>query len=98
MEKQKAPTYKFRQDPVAYCGKSFVLRLSCYYRQPKFGMVKRLNCGHGKYGYDEEDCFQTNKYKEQHLPCWDDRPRHIDRCWKTSFKVKKQWEKHTRKK
>lgn len=92
MEQTKKPAYKFRQGPVPYSGRWH--KYGAYFRHPKLGMMRRFNCGHGRYGYDEEDCFSVNKYKDQHLPCWDDRPRHIDRCWKTSFKIRKQWEKH----
>ncbi len=97
MKKEKESAYKFRQEPVPYCGRRH--RYIDYFRQPKLGMVRRLNCEPGKYGYDCEDYFSVNKYKEQYLPWgWDDRERHLDRCWKTSFKVKKQWEKHAHKK
>ena len=95
MTKEAALTYKFRQEPIAYCGRHH--RYFDYFRQPKLGMVRRHNCKHGningRYGYDYEDTFCSNKYKEAYLPCWDDREKHVDRSWKTSFKVKKQWMK-----
>lgn len=94
MNNNKVFTYKFRYDPIPYCGHYH--KYYDYFRQPKLGMVKRYNCNYGNINgryYDYEDSFCVTKYKDAHLPCWDDRPKHTDRSWKTSFKVKKQWMK-----
>jgi hypothetical protein len=79
--------YNFRCDPVP--GISHKTYKFCnWYRLPKLGRIRRLNAS------VEEKDLAVAKYKYKNLPEWDDRPRHVDKSWKTSCKIRKQWMKH----
>lgn len=59
-----------------------------YYRHPQ---LHRLMIQSANIEYKE---FIKGKERMENLPTWDDRPRHNDKSWKTSFKCRKQWQKH----
>ena len=83
---KKTTTYIFHYDPVPNIHK----RHHCsYYRHPKLHNVVKCNSLDSEYKE-----FNSSKYFYKNLPCWDDRPRHCDRSWKTSYKVKAQYLKH----
>lgn len=76
---------EFRRGPVAYTSH---VKFSKYFRNPRLGRVKRQG------SIVEYKEFMTPDMGYKNLPCWDDRKRHNDRSWKSSYKVKKQWMKH----
>lgn len=86
---KKANQYKFRKGNVPCIGHCKWHR-GTYYRIPKLKNIKVHN----------ESCeadtkeFEKAKYRTKNLPVWDDRCRHLDKSWKTSCKIKKQWMKH----
>ena len=82
--------YTFRCDPVPNVHKC---HWGSYYRLPKLHQVRKQN------SVMEEDYkeFNSTKYGYKNLPTWDDRVRCINRSWKSSYKVRKQWQKHVRK-
>lgn len=83
----RCKTYTFRRGPVPGVHKSRWHR-GCYYRHPLTIKTKR-----NEYYVDDEYTFKDNKIKQ--LPTvYDDLCRHIDKSWKTSCKVRKQWMKH----
>lgn len=82
-------SYEFRRDPVPNVHKRHHHRGS-YFRCCKI---------HGK--AVTEAMMRTEYpelvdpyYRKFNLPTFDDRPRHLDKSWKTSYKVRKQWMKH----
>lgn len=85
--KARSQAYKFREGSVPHIS-HYKWHNGCYYRKPKLGMVKKLNSD-----VDTAE-FASAKYRTKNLPVWDDRVRHLDRSWKTSCRVKKQWMKH----
>ena len=87
--RRKLAKYTFRKGPVPNIHKCHYHRGS-YYRHPKLKSVR-------KSVYDNEyKEFIKGKDVEASGLVWDDRVRHTDKCWKTSFKVRKQWQKHLR--
>lgn len=85
----RCETYEFRRGPVAHTSKHRY-RYN-FYRRPQLHQVQTVA---EQYRGTE---FNWSKYRVVNTPCWDDRPRHIDKSWKTSCKVKKQWMKHLNK-
>lgn len=92
---RRMSNYEFRRGPVPHihnykgCGK--------YYRHPATTNTKRKN----EFIFDDE-CVEyklsRSNYKINNLPTvYDDIVRHYDKSWKTSCKVRKQWQKHIRK-
>lgn len=79
---------KFREEPVPYTHKR--VHRGCY-RHPQLYRTK----------YTEECVeykeFSKPKNRYKNLPVWDDRIRYTDKSWKTSCKIRKQWQKHVRK-
>ena len=92
-------TIRYRQDPVPYCG-------VYHYRKPKPPYNKRTSFLNfiqeeeyrsfkdpvykkvvSLYGYGCRHCYRYLIHYE----------RHKDRCWKTSYKCRKQWMKHQNK-
>lgn len=92
-------TYRYRQDPVPYCG---IFRP----RKPKLpynpcttlgNFIQEEDYRHFKdpvykevvslYGWGCIHCYQYLRFYE----------RHTDRCWKISYKCRKQWMKHQKK-
>lgn len=63
-------------------------RCRCYYRKPKLKnkMLSNIDTETGRY-------FES-AYRPVNVPVWDDRARHLDKCWKTQNKCRKQWMKH----
>lgn len=59
-----------------------------YYRRPKLKnkMLSNIDYETGEY--------YKSSYRPVNMPVWDDRARHIDKCWKSQKKCKKQWMKH----
>ena len=87
---RRAQQFKFREGSVPKIHKRHWHR-GTYYRIPQLGRVKR-NAENIEY---KEFIKPSERYKN--LPVYDDRTRHIDKSWKTSCKVRKQWEKHIKK-
>ena len=86
----KVERYEFRRGPVPNIHKHTHHRGSSY-RIPQLGRTRR-NAENVEY---KEFIKASERYKN--LPIYDDRPRHTDKSWKTSCKVRKQWEKHIKK-
>lgn len=86
----KVERYVFRRGPVPNIHKRKHHRGS-WYRIPQLGRTRR-NAENVEY---KEFIKASERYKN--LPVYDDRTRHIDKSWKTSCKVRKQWEKHIKK-
>lgn len=87
--------YEFRRGPVPNIHKC--KSYGRYYRHPSTTNTKRKN----EYIFDEESAdykLSRSNYKINSLPTvYDDIIRHYDKSWKTSYKVRKQWQKHIRK-
>lgn len=92
--------YRYRYDPVPYCG---------VYRLRKPIPPYNTRCAFIRVPIQDEEYrhFKDSKYKEmvslygggcrhcyRHFCYW---KRHTDRCWKTSYKCRKQWMKHQKK-
>lgn len=92
-EKKQKNCYEFRNGSVPNIGHK-KWHLGDYYRHPKTAKSQR-----NAYDYELEE--YTGKgwdAKAKNLPTlYDDIARHRDKSWKTSYKVRKQWEKHCRK-
>lgn len=88
--RKSGTAYTFRCDPVPNVHKR---HWGSYYRIPKLHQVKKQNT----VMEDEYKEFNSTKYDYKRLPVWDDRVRCINRSWKSSYKVRKQWQKHERK-
>lgn len=86
----RCETYRFRVDPVPNVHKYHCHRGS-YYRRPQIGRLLRQS---SEIEYKE---FIKGDERKENMPTWDDRPRHNDKSWKTSYKCRKQWQKHVRK-
>lgn len=87
-EKNAMNRYQFRYNSVPGIHKSRYHR-GDYYRLPKIHRLMKQS--------EIIDCDENIKIskKPEPLPLWyDDRVRHRDKCWKTSCKVKKQWQKN----
>lgn len=84
---KRSNQFKFRNGavPNIRCGRWV---RGSYYRIPKLSSVRRAST--------DAEYKQYSKASEniKNLPVWDDRLRYTDRCWKSSCKVRKQWEKH----
>ena len=80
--------YRFRRGPVPTIHNYNSCHRGDYYRIPKLGSVRRSS------EIVEYKEFVKPKDRCVNLPVWDDRIRHNDKCWKTSYKVRKQWEKN----
>ena len=87
---RKSETYTLRYDPVPNVHKYHCHRGS-WYRIPQLGRLMRQS---DDTEYKE---FVKGDERKENLPSWDDRPRHNDKSWKTSYKCRKQWQKHVRK-
>lgn len=85
----RAEQFKFRSGNVPGIGHNKWHR-GTYYRIPRLKNVATQNCSCE--GDTKE--FTKSKYKPKNLPVWDDRVRHNDKSWKSSYKVRKQWMKH----
>lgn len=86
-EKRLLECYTFRKDPVPGVH-GYRSHRGSWYRHPGTTTSKRL-----EYYVDEEYTFRDSKIRN--LPnVYDDLYRHNDKSWKTSYKVRKQWEKH----
>ena len=85
--RKKAESFKFRDGAVPNIHKSHWHRGS-YYRHPKLKSIKK-----SVYSSEYKE-FTKGKDRQASLLVWDDRIRHTDKCWKTSYKVRKQWQKH----
>jgi hypothetical protein len=81
---RKQKQYHYRKEPVPGVYKRG--HFSTYYRLPKLGNVARQNSEYAE--------FEKPKYRSVNLPVWDDRPRHLDRSWKSSCHIKRQYMKH----
>lgn len=90
-EKQKNKSYIFRRDAIPNIHNYKSWHRGSTYRHPETTRSKRQNY---VVGYEKEyEHLLSNKIKS--LPCvYDDIIRHKDKCWKTSYKVRKQWQKH----
>lgn len=79
--------FKFREGavPNIHCGRWV---RGSYYRIPKLSSVRRASTD------VEYKHYSKASENVKNLPVWDDRLRHNDRSWKSSYKVRKQWEKH----
>lgn len=86
---KRSESYTFRKDPVPRTGICY--HGYGYYRAPK---IHRLMVQSSIPEYKE---FRKGNERKENLPTWDDRVRHIDKSWKTSYKCKRQWQKHMRK-
>jgi hypothetical protein len=87
---QPAPKYSFRNEPVPYVHK-YHYHFHNYYRSLHLGRARKQQ------SIPEYAEYVNTSYKYKNLPQWDDRPRHLDRSWKTSYKIEKQWMKHCKK-
>jgi hypothetical protein len=85
--RQRAMKFKFRNGSVPGIHKYKGHRGS-YYRRPQLNSVRKSS--------EVVEYMEFRKPKDRcvNLPLWDDRVRHNDKCWKTSYKVRKQWQKH----
>ena len=86
------PSYKFRKDSVPYTGKS---------NYDSWHIVKYYDVKNFEIDRDELDEMEINYYlpiqKKREVNSGikhEDKFRHYDQSWKTSFKCKKQWMKH----
>lgn len=84
------PDYEYRKDPVPFVHNRNNRHSGCYYRHPATTQTKR----NAVYIDEEYDLKFVNKKAKQLPNIWDDKIRHLDKSWKTSYKVKKQWMKH----
>jgi hypothetical protein len=84
-------SYEFRYDPVPFVHNYNNHHIGDYYRHPHINRIIHSA------EYVEYKEFRKGKERKENMPTWDDRPRHRDRSWKTSYKVEKQWMKHCRK-
>lgn len=87
---RRCETYTFRYDPVPNVHK-YHCHHGSWYRIPQLGRLMRQSEA------TEYKEFIKGDERKENLPTWDDRPRHNDKSWKTSYKVRKQWQKHVRK-
>lgn len=84
----RVPTkYEFRCDPVSFTGKRRWHRGSYYRRCPSKKLLVEV---YGEY----TEYTRSRRKSPKNLPVWDDRPRHTDKSWKTSYKCKRQWMKN----
>ena len=89
-------TYRYRLDPVPYCG--------VYRRRKPIPPYNRRTRVLNSIQEEEYRPFKDPVYKEVvsrhgwgciHCYRWlSHYGRHTDRCWKTSYRCKKQWMKH----
>ena len=86
---KRSESYTFRKDPVPRTGICY--HGYEYYRAPK---IHRLMVQSSIPEYKD---FRKGNERAENLPTWDDRVRHIDKSWKTSCKIRRQWQKHVRK-
>jgi hypothetical protein len=89
--KKARESYEFRYDPVPFVHNYNSHHIGDYYRHPHINRIIHSA------EYVECKEFRKSKERKENMPTWDDRPRHRDKSWKTSYKVKKQWMKHCRK-
>ncbi|MBO5388908.1 MAG: hypothetical protein J6A59_12355 [Lachnospiraceae bacterium] len=80
--------YEFRREAVPGIHNYKSYHRGTWYRRPKLGRVKR------EAEIVEYKEFRKPKDRAVNLPLWDDKARCNDKSWKTSYKVKKQWQKH----
>ncbi len=78
--------YRFRYDSVP--GVHKISRYGNWYRMPKLQRIRRLA------EIEEYKQFVRPSERYKNLPTWDDRARHMDKSWKSSYKIRKQWQKH----
>lgn len=79
------PGHQFRNGTVPYIRKCKWHR-GCFYRKPRLYGVIRSNTE-----YKE---FYTARNNLSEAMVFDEKVRHNDKSWKTSYKVRKQWMKH----
>lgn len=95
-ERSRYGTFKFRRGPVSGIHNHKNWHRGTYYRHPKTTRSKRLNHAEydmNLYGIETKVLYADTKIKS--LPnVYDDLVRHNNKSWKTSCKVKKQWQKH----
>lgn len=91
-EKRLRNSYEFRQGSVPFVHKRRWVRGS-WLRHPATSNSKRNNLY-----YDEYTEKNFSDVRIRNLPsAYDDLCRHNDKSWKTSCKVRKQWQKHDKK-
>jgi len=90
-ERRMENSYEFRRDPVPNVHNYNNCHRGDTYRHPATTKTKRNN-------FYEDEYVKINSPKIRNLPnVYDDIIRHRDKSWKTSCKIKKQWQKHVRK-
>ena len=90
-ERKLKNIYEFRKDPVPGIHNYNNCHRGTFYRYPTTTKSIRDSVYE-----DEEYKFIDTKAKK--LPnVYDDIVRHNDKCWKTSYKCRKQWQKHLKK-
>lgn len=88
-ERKLRNNYEFRKGPVPFVHKV----RGNWLRHPATSNSKRNN-----FYYDEYTEKNFSDFRIRTLPsAYDDIIRHTDRSWKTSCKVRKQWQKHDKK-
>lgn len=85
-------SYTFRKDPVYGVHKRRYHRGE-FYRHCRIHRNATIEAMF-KVEYTE---LMDASYRRINLPAWDEKIRHNDKSWKTSYKVKKQWMKHKNK-
>ena len=95
-ERNRYGIYEFRKGPVSGIHNYKSWHRGTYYRHPKTTKSKRLNVvGYDCDEYGIETAVINVDTKIKGLPnVYDDLVRHNDKSWKTSCKVRKQWQKH----
>lgn len=78
--------YEFRKDPVPGVHKSH----GSYGRSAKVGRLIKM-VDHPEY---KEYNRHIDRYEKKAYGWWDAPSTHSDRSWKTSYKCRKQWQKH----
>ena len=87
---RRCESYRFRVDPVPNVH-TYHCHRGSYYRHPQINKLLRQS---SDVEYKE---FIKGDERKENMPTWDDRPRHNDKSWKTSYKCRKQWQNHVRK-
>ena len=78
----KAPKgYVFRKTPIPYTKKR---KTSGYYRYPRNTQELREN----------KDYIRAKRFENNKVYWMDDIPRHLDKCWKSNTKARRQWMKN----
>lgn len=88
---------EFRKEPVSdLCYYRFSARHVHYYKNRRMHIMDKLTADELE-SMDTSSPKNKHKNKELYLDCYSYRMSYRDRNWKTSFKFKKQWDKHNKK-